>query len=41
MHKNEDLGLTSDVLVNNLTFLLDVQEYKVCSVIKIKIRILK
>jgi hypothetical protein len=36
LHKNEDLGLTSDVLVNNLTFLLDVQEYKVCSAIKIK-----
>ena len=30
LHKNEDLGLTSDTLINNLTFLLDVQEYKVC-----------
>jgi hypothetical protein len=36
LHKNEELGLTSDILVNNLTFLLDVQEYKVCEIIKVK-----
>ena len=29
LHKNEDLGLTSEKLINNLTFLIDVQEYKV------------